>query len=230
MGSVAPFLIFYLGAALAAVTSGRLRQVILLAIPVVGAVNLYYLPEGGSNTFELFDYTLVLTRVDKLSLVFGYVFHLAALLGLIYALHVRDTVQHVSAILYAGSSIGALFSGDLISLFVFWEMTAITSVFLILARRTGRARKTAMRYLVIQVLSGVILLAGALIWVNETGSIAFDFNGLDAPGGWLIFLAFGINAAFPLLHNWLTDRSEEHTSQLQSQAHLLCRLLLEKKK
>jgi multicomponent Na+:H+ antiporter subunit D len=211
MGSVAPFLIFYLGAALAAVTSGRLRQVILLAIPVVGAVNLYYLPEGGSNTFELFDYTLVLTRVDKLSLVFGYVFHLAALLGLIYALHVRDTVQHVSAILYAGSSIGALFSGDLISLFVFWEMTAITSVFLILARRTERARKTAMRYLVIQVLSGVILLAGALIWVNETGSIAFDFIGLDAPGGWLIFLAFGIKAAFPLLHNWLTDAYPEAT-------------------
>ena len=211
MGSVAPFLIFYLGAALAAVTSGRLRQVILLAIPVVGAVNLYYLPEGGSNTFELFDYTLVLTRVDKLSLVFGYVFHLAALLGLIYALHVRDTVQHVSAILYAGSSIGALFSGDLISLFVFWEMTAITSVFLILARRTGRARKTAMRYLVIQVLAGVILLAGALIWVNETGSIAFDFIGLDAPGGWLIFLAFGIKAAFPLLHNWLTDAYPEAT-------------------
>ena len=211
MSSVAPFLIFYLGAALAAVTRGLLRRVILLAIPVVGAVNLYYLPEGGYGTFELFDYTLVLTRVDKLSVVFGYVFHLAALLGLLYALHVRDTVQHVAGILYAGSSIGALFSGDLISLFVFWEMTAITSVFLILARRTERARKTAMRYLVIQVLSGVILLAGALIWVHETGSIAFDFIGLDSPGGWLIFLAFGIKAAFPLLHNWLTDAYPEAT-------------------
>ena len=211
MSSVAPFLIFYLGAALAAVTRGQLRRVVLLAIPVVGAVNLYYLPEGGYGTFELFDYTLVLTRVDKLSVVFGYVFHLAALLGLLYALHVRDTAQHVSGILYVGSSIGALFSGDLISLFVFWEMTAITSVFLILARRTERARKTAMRYLVIQVLSGVILFAGALMWVHETGSIGFDFIGLDAPGGWLIFLAFGIKAAFPLLHNWLTDAYPEAT-------------------
>ena len=208
---VAPFLIFYIGAALAAVTSGRLRQAVLLAIPVVGAVNLYYLPMGGYNAFAFFDYTIVLTRVDKLSLVFGYVFHLAALFGLIYALQVRDTVQHVSGILYAGSSIGALFSGDLISLFVFWEMTAITSVFLILARRTEGVLKTAMRYLVIQVLSGVILLAGALIMVYETGSIAFDFIGLDSPGGWLIFLAFGIKAAFPLLHNWLTDAYPEAT-------------------
>ena len=211
MSSVAPFLIFYIGAALAAVSSGRLRQAVLLAIPVVGAVNLYYLPMGGYGSFELFEYTLVLIRIDKLSVVFGYVFHLAALLGLLYALHVRDTVQHVAGLLYVGSAIGALFSGDLISLFVFWEMTAITSVFLILARRTERAQKTAIRYLVIQVLSGVILLAGALIWVHETGSIAFDFIGLDAPGGWLIFLAFGIKAAFPLLHNWLTDAYPEAT-------------------
>ena len=211
MSSVAPFLIFYLGAALAAVTSGRLRRIVLLAIPVVGAVNLYYLPMGGYGSFELFDYTLVLIRIDKLSVVFGYVFHLAALLGLLYALHVRDTVQHVAGLLYVGSAIGALFSGDLISLFVFWEMTAITSVFLILARRTERAQKTAIRYLVIQVLSGVILLAGALIWVHETGSIAFDFIGLGSPGGWLIFLAFGIKAAFPLLHNWLTDAYPEAT-------------------
>lgn len=211
MSSVAPFLIFYLGAALAGVTRGRLRQVILLAIPVVGAVNLYYLPTGAYNTIELFDYTLVLTRVDKLTVVFGYVFHLAALLGLLYALHVRDTTQHVAGILYAGSSIGALFSGDLISLFLFWEMTAITSVFLILARRTVRAQKSAIRYLVIQVLSGVILLAGALIRVHETGSIAFDFIGLDSPGGWFIFIAFGIKCAFPFLHNWLTDAYPEAT-------------------
>ena len=43
MTSVAPFLVFFAGAALAAVTSGRLRQVILLAVPLVGAVNLFYL-------------------------------------------------------------------------------------------------------------------------------------------------------------------------------------------
>src|SRR3954449_4080732 len=29
---------------------------------------------------------------------------------------------------------------------------------------------------------------------------------------------------------WSSDRSEEHTSELQSHSHLVCRLLLEKKK
>ena len=211
MSSVAPFVIFFIGGALAAVTRGRVRQALLLAIPVLGAVNLAFLPEGNLGSLQLFDHTLVLIRVDKLSVVFGYVFHLAALLGAIYALHVRDTVQHVAGTLYVGSSIGALFAGDLITLFIFWELTAVTSVFLILARRTEPAQRTAIRYLVIQVLSGMILLAGVLTRVHETGTIAFDFIGLDSAGGGLILLAFGIKAAFPLLHNWLTDAYPQAT-------------------
>ena len=79
-----------------------------------------------------------------------------AFLSLLYAWHVRDTIQQVSALLYAGSAIGAVFSGDLISLFIFWEGTAIASVFLIWARRTEGAYATGIRYLVIQVASGVI--------------------------------------------------------------------------
>ena len=211
MTSVAPFLVFFAGAALAAVTSGRLRQAVLLAVPLVGAVNLFYLPVGGIGAISLFDYTLVPLRVDKLSLVFGWVFHLAAFLGVVYALHLRDGVQHVAGLLYAGSSIGAVFSGDLISLFVFWELTAITSVFLILARHREGNQAVAIRYLVIQVLSGMVLLAGVLLLVRHTGSIAFDYIGLDAPGGWLILLGFGIKCAFPLLHGWLTDAYPEAT-------------------
>ena len=211
MTSVAPFLVFFAGAALAAVTSGRLRQAILLAVPLVGAVNLFFLPTGSVAGISLFDYTLVPLRVDKLSLVFGWVFHLAAFLGVVYALHVRDGVQHVSGLLYAGSSIGAVFSGDLISLFVFWELTAITSVFLILARRREGNQAVAIRYLVIQVLSGMFLLAGVLLLVWHSGSIAFDYIGLDVPGGWLILLGFGIKCAFPLLHGWLTDAYPEAT-------------------
>src|SRR3990167_10923149 len=37
-------------------------------------------------------------------------------------------------------------------------------------------------------------------------------------------------ADFPLMTNHGTFRSEEHTSELQSQSNLVCRLLLEKKK
>jgi multicomponent Na+:H+ antiporter subunit D len=90
-------------------------------------------------------------------------------------------------------------------------LLAITSVFLILARRTERANRVALRYLIIQVLSGVILLSGALVIAHETGSIEFGYIGLNGLGSWLIFLAFGIKCAFPFLHNWLTDAYPEAT-------------------
>ena len=209
--SLAPFLIFLAGGILVAITRGVTRSVILLAIPILGALNLYTMGEGIYYQISLLNYELTLVRVDRLSTLFGYLFHLAAFLGVIYSLHVKDTVQDVAGILYAGSALGAVFAGDLLTLFIFWELLALTSVFLILARRTTRSFRAAMRYLIIQVLSGVILLAGVLIHAHQTGSIAFNFIGLDGLASWLIFLAFGIKCGFPFLHNWLTDSYPEAT-------------------
>jgi len=210
--SMLPALVFFAGAGLVAVLPGRLRPAIALLVPVVGALNLWlYVKSGVSWQIGLFDYSLTIMRVDKLSLLFGYLFHLAAFIGIVYALHVRDKAQQVAALLYAGSALGAVFAGDLLTLFVFWEILAITSVFLVWARRTKRAYAAGMRYLLIQIGSGVILLAGTLIHLNQTGSLAFEQFTLEGAGAWLILLAFGIKCAFPLLHSWLTDAYAEAT-------------------
>jgi len=213
-----PFVIFFAAAVLAAVTRGHVRSAIMLATPVIGALNLYHLGEGVSVQFALMDLTLEPTRTDRLSMLFGYLFHLAAFLGIIFALHVRDTTQHVAALLYAGSALGAIFAGDLVTLFIFWELLAVSSVFLILARGTDRAYRAGMRYLLIQILSGVILMAGAIIQAKVTGSIAFEYvglkpldSGLAGLASWLLLLAMGIKACFPLMHNWLTDAYPEST-------------------
>ncbi len=211
MASIAPFIIFFMGALLVGVTRGITRSVIMIAIPLIGAFNLYMLGEGTSYQVSLLDYQLTLVRADRLSILFGYLFHLAALLGIIFSLHLKDTTQHVSGLLYAGSALGAVFAGDMITLFIFWELLAITSVFLILARRSERSFDVAMRYLIIQVLSGVVLLAGVIIHAYQTGSIAFEYIGLQGLASWLIFLAFGIKCCFPFLHNWLTDAYPEAT-------------------
>jgi len=209
---IPPFVPFFIGGLLALFTRGPVRSGLMLGIIVLSAIQLWLLPESGVQvSLPFLDYELVPYRVDKLSLMFGYVFHIAALIGVMYALHVRDTMQQVAALLYAGSAIGAVFAGDLLTLFVFWELLALSSVFLIWARRTERAYYAGVRYLIIQVLSGVILLAGLLAHSSATGSLAFDYIGLEGAGGWLILLAFGIKACFPFLHNWLTDAYPEAT-------------------
>ncbi len=190
---------------------GRLQQGLLLLIPLLSAALLLGVPEGLVVKVQLMGYELTPYRTDRLSLLFAYVFNLAAFIGIVFSLHLHDRLQHVAALIYSGSALGAVLAGDLISVFVYWELAAISSVFLIWSRRTPRAMAAGWRYLIVQFLSGLLLLAGILMRFHETGSLAFDYIGLDAVSGWLLFTAFGIKCAFPLLHNWLTDAYPEAT-------------------
>jgi len=233
MSSLPPFALFFIGAIAVAFTKGLPRKVLVLAVPLLGGLNLWFGVEPGVHLQFQFlgEYTLTPFRADKLSLLFGYLFHLAAFLGFLYALHLGDGkvdgsvaeedpsgddkagLQHVSAMLYAGSALGAVFAGDFITLFVFWELLAVTSVFLIWARGSERSYATGFRYLIIHVVSGVLLLSGALMIAHRTGSIEFGHVGLEGSGlaGWILLIAFGIKAGFPLAHNWITDAYPEST-------------------
>ena len=207
MVSILPTAFIFIASALIVgfLPRGHIRSTILLATPILAAWHIWNLPIGIFSQVEFVGQTLDMMRVDKLSRIFGLIFCLAAFLGNLYAWHVRDLIQQVAALLYAGAAIGAVFAGDLITLFFYWEGTALASVFLIWARRTEGSYHTGMRYLIIQITSGVILLAGTALLYGDTGSITFERMTLGSLGTWLIFLSFGIKCAFPLLHNWLQD-------------------------
>ncbi len=208
-----PAFVFLAGALLMAVLRGapRLQQLVLLATPLIGLVNLATLEVGSGWTWSILSFELVQLRVDRLSLLFGLLFHLGALVGIIYSLAVRDTLQHISALVYAGSALGAVFAGDLITLFFYWEGMALSSAFLVWASRTEDSADAGFRYLFLHLLSGLLLLAGALIHYQTTGQIAFDFIGTQSIAGWLILLAFGIKCGFPFVHSWITDAYPQST-------------------
>ncbi len=206
-----PGTLLAVGALLLIVTKDRLQGVLSLLLPVVSFIHLLQFEVGTQVTLSLLSYELTPVRIDRLALVWGYIFHLAAFLSALYALHVRDALQHVSGAIYAGTAIGAVFAGDLITLFVYWELTAISSVFLVWASRTEASYRSGIRYLIIQVGSGVILLSGVLLHLRDTGSIAFDHLGIGSTASLLILLSFGMKCAFPFLHNWLQDAYPQAT-------------------
>jgi len=206
-----PGLLLIIGGVIVPLIPRVLRNAYMLALPIIGFWGLLIIPEGVHFSFDIFGYTLSPVRVDGLSLLFGYIFHIAAAISIIFAFHIKDAVQQMAGLIYAGAAIGGAFAGDLITLFVYWEGTAIASVFLIWSSRTEAAYRTGMRYLIIQVGSGVLLLAGAIIHFKEAGSLDFTKMGLTGLGPALIFIAFGIKAAFPLLHNWLQDAYPQAT-------------------
>ncbi len=213
---LSPALILIFGGALMPLLPRNGRNIVLFGAPIAALTQLCLMTPGNHVLWELFGHQLVTVRVDSLSFIWALIFCIAACINSLYSQHLRQgaemgRLQDASGLIYAGAGVGAVLAGDLITLFVYWELTAIASVFLIWASRTEKAIQTGIRYLIIQVGSGVLLLAGALLLLNTTGSIAFDHIGLETTGGKLIFLAFGIKCAFPLLHNWLQDSYPQAT-------------------
>lgn len=205
-------LILIAGGLLAPLVPRALRGAFVVALPLLAFAQLLSLSPGQSVSVEAFGVTLETVRVDRLSLAFGYIFTIAAFLNAVFSWHVRDTMESPVALVYAGSALGAVFAGDMLTLFVFWELSALASVFLIWASRTERARRAGLRYITLQLLSGMLLLAGAALRYAASGSLKFELIGLEGVGGAFVLAAFGIKCAFPLLHNWLQDAYPESTA------------------
>lgn len=206
-----PALLLILGAVPVPLLRGRARGVWLVLLPLAGLALLWTLPEGTGGEIGLFGLALEPLRVDALARVFATAFLVAAVLCLVYALHLRDAAQQAVIPVYAGAAVGGALAGDLLTLFVCWELAGVSSVALIWARRTGRSYRAGMRYLVAQLVSGLLLLAGIAVRVQEGAGLEFGHLGLDGPGGPLILAAIGIKCAFPVLHVWLPDTYPEAT-------------------
>ena len=211
LSAISPGLLICLAALLIPLLQGKLRSAWSVLVPLLSLIDLCLRDQGVDGVIDMGAVTLTTVRLDTTALFFAVLFHVALIIGTIYAWHVDDPVQQVAALIYGGGAIGAALAGDLITLFVYWEVIAVASVFLVWARGTERAYASGQRYLIWQIVSGVLLLAGALMIYQDTGSLAFDRIGLEGPAGWLILLSFGIKAGFPLLHVWLVDAYPEAT-------------------
>ena len=209
-----PAVILTVGAILGALIPNgfaALRRPLMLIFVAMSALQLYRLGLGQFGALSLFGEPVTMLRLDPLSRLFAIVFHIATALNLVYAWRSRDRAQDFASLAYPAAALGGVLAGDLITLFVWWEIAAIASVFLVWGPGTRATYLAGMRYLTIQVLSGVLLLAGIVLVYRETHSFAFGEIGLrDAAGaikisGLVMLLAFGVKAAFPLLHNWVQD-------------------------
>src|SRR3712207_8494884 len=80
-------------------------------------------------------------------------------------------------------------------------------------------------------ISGGNPLAGRQAWVNSLASYGQVTVNLLPWAGQAVLLRFRLGTDSSVgAAGWYIDRSEEHTSELQSRQYLVCRLLLEKKK
>ncbi|MCB1170916.1 MAG: Na(+)/H(+) antiporter subunit D, partial [Leptospiraceae bacterium] len=201
-----PALLLVLGALFMGVLPRLARGWVFLLFPLLSLAFLWSFPDGYSFRIPFAGYDLILVQLDALSRVFGTIFSIVGIVGGIYALHNQDRTQQINALLYAAGALGVTLAGDYFTLFIYWELMAISSTYLIWARRNSESDAAGMRYLMMHFMGGGILFAGILLQISATGSTALSsFPYEFSPASVLILLGISVNAAVPPLHAWLSD-------------------------
>ena len=203
---------FLMGAVLLPLLNNKekLKKTVLIGIPLIAFALIHWLPDSfGQVSYLGFD--LVFGRVDQLTRVFLHVFTIMAIIGCIYGLHVKETGQHIAAFLYVGGSLGVTLCGDYLTLFIFWEMMAFASTFLVWYRKKRRSIEAGFRYLLVHTAGGLVLLAGIFLRYQNIHDLSFvqiATNGATF-ADYLIMIGFMLNAAVPPIHAWLPDAYPE---------------------
>ncbi|MCK4868619.1 MAG: Na+/H+ antiporter subunit D, partial [Alphaproteobacteria bacterium] len=204
-----PGLLLILGALLLPLLRGRMREIVTPLLPLAVLGYVWSLPEGVLLQFEYLGMNVEPVEVDALSRLFATIFTIMASAGALYAIRQSRFVEIVAAFIYGGGAVGVAFAGDLITIFVFWEIMALASTMVLWAAGTGKAWKASFRYLVIHLLGGVVLMAGIVAHVQAGAGTDFTAMKPESVGTWLILIGFLINAAAPPLSAWLADAYPE---------------------
>jgi multicomponent Na+:H+ antiporter subunit D len=206
---LSPALWMILGALLVAVTRGHLRSAVVLLVPLATLWAIWQVPDGVHGTIPFLDYAIEPVEGSPLRRLFATVFAIMAFLGGLFAFRTARWYELSAAFAYAAGAIGVSFAGDLITLFLYWELMALFSTVIVWSGLTPSSRRAGIRYVIMHLLGGVILKVGIEGVVVSTGSIqiqpmlAQDFNT------WMILIGILINAAAPPLSAWLADAYPE---------------------
>jgi multicomponent Na+:H+ antiporter subunit D len=202
--AILPSLLLIGGGLIVPLLRGPLRAAAVLVLPLAALGLVWQVPDGVALAVPFLGYELALVKGDALSRLFATVFSLMAFAGGLFALNQRRTVELSAAFCYAGAAVGAVFAGDLVTVFIFWELMAIASTVVIWSAGPS-ARAAGLRYAAIHLFGGILLMAGIAGQVADTGSLAFGRMTLDSVPRWLILAGFLVNAAAPPFSSWLPD-------------------------
>lgn len=208
---VHPSVLLIVGALLLPALKGVAQQTFRVLLAGLFLWVIFQITPGQHASFTFAGMELVAGRADKLSLAFAYVFGIITLVATIYSLHIKDNIQHVAGLFYAAAAVGVVLAGDLVTLYVFWELMMLASVWLIWRRATAEAYAAGYRYLLVHAFSGVMLLGGIILFYDQTGTLVFEKMQLGGVASYLVLIGFLVNAAVPPLHAWLTDAYPEST-------------------
>ena len=207
MIDIPPAFIYLLGILLLPVLTRQSRKVWTLIVGVAGLLLAILIPPTTADltVWLIPGIETVLLTVDPMRQLAGGIFALSGLLVLIYASY-RDlpTAETAGILTSIGAAMGVVYAGDLITVFIFWELLAVASLMIIWSSDVAESAGAGFRYLLFHIFGGTCLLGGVVHTVVTTGSAAIGPVG-DGTGLLLMLVGIGVNAAFIPLHTWVPD-------------------------
>ena len=208
-----PAMLPLLGALLIAFTPNVTARAGIMSAAALGTIWLVWqMPDGVAATAGFLGYTIELVESSAVRRLFATIFALMLLVGGLYAYKQASRLELAAALAYGGGAIGVAFAGDLLTLFVFWEIMAIFSTLVVWCGGTAQARSAGIRYAIMHIFGGVILMVGIVGVAATTGSIDVEAMRADSFATWMILIGVLVNAAAPPVSAWLADAYPEATA------------------
>ena len=206
---LSPALILIVSALLTGVLRNHWRSALVLAAPLITLWAVWQVPDGVAGTVAFLDYQIEPVEGSPLRRLFATVFAIMAFAGGLFAFRQARWYELAAAQAYAAGAIGVCFAGDLISLFIYWELMALFSTIIVWCGGSPSARAAGIRYAIMHLLGGIILKVGIEGVVVHTGSIDIQPMLASNFDTWMILIGILINAAAPPVSAWLADAYPE---------------------
>lgn len=226
VSELTPGLILLAGAALLPLLRGRIRQAAALLLPVLAGVQAWLLIASETSVRATFlGVEIAPVHVHGATPAFVTIFCLMMLVGVIFALNQNRKVELPAAFVYGGGALGVLFAGDLITMFVFWEVMTLGSTVIIFSGGQRDSGGAGLRYFGVHAMGGVLLLMGIVMVIagriasGDPDPAAFrhmpemiaNWSTLSATtvGMWLVLIGMLVNVGAPPFSAWLADAYPE---------------------
>lgn len=182
----------------------------MVAGAALSAMVMALLPLGMIWEVHFFgEYQLMLIHVDRLSWLFALAFTIMAVICSVYGYHNKKRLEGLAALVYAGSTVSMILAGDWISLIFFWELMAVSSMYLVYAGGMRDSRKASFRYIIIHMFGGNLLLGGILLLISSGDLLVGPVTDSGSLAFWLVLLGVAVNGVIPPLHTWVADAYPE---------------------
>jgi len=156
-------------------------------------------------------------RVDPLSFLLAVTTAFIWLMVTLYSLEYMSHEHHKNRyypflILTLSGCLGVVLTGDLFSLFVFFELMSLTAFVLVIHEETPEAMRAGFKYLIMTIVGSLALFFAIVVTYELAGTLKFSLNGFFFDTSLLSFLGFlgyiigfGVKAGMVPLHVWLPD-------------------------